>query len=191
MVRHILDQGSRRRRPGAERKRDLIRIVVAYGEGNRVIGREGKLPWEGAVPGELGHFKGVTMGLTLIMGRLTWESLRRDSPLPGRRAIVLSRRNLDLPAGVEIAGSLGEALSLAGSSPVSIVGGQEVYAEALARPGLVTEVVASEIKGDWSGDRFFPQPGPGWEETATHDRGPFTVVHFTASGSARTGGPKV
>ena len=89
---------------------------------NGVIGREGRLPWH--LPADLKHFKAQTIGKPMIMGRKTFESF--PAPLPGRRHIVLTRDPEWRAAGAETAGSVEEALALAGDD-VFVVGGAEVF----------------------------------------------------------------
>ena len=105
----------------------LISLIVAMAE-NRVIGRGNQMPWH--LPADLRHFKSVTLGKPVIMGRKTFESIGR--PLPGRRNVVISR-NLDCCAeGVESVSSLDAALALVqDADEVMIIGGGQLYREAL------------------------------------------------------------
>jgi len=137
----------------------LKQIVVAYSR-NRVIGRDNDLPWR--LPGDLAHFKRVTMGTPIIMGRKTWESLGR--PLPGRLNVVISRNAAYPVQGATLCGSLEEALQACGDAPrACIIGGEQLFRDALP---LVDEIVATEIHADIEGDTFFPPLAEGqWEET--------------------------
>ena len=105
----------------------LISLIVAMAE-NRVIGRGNQMPWH--LPADLRHFKSVTLGKPVIMGRKTFESIGR--PLPGRRNVVISR-NLDWCAeGVESVSSLDAAMALVqDADEVMIIGGGQLYREAL------------------------------------------------------------
>jgi dihydrofolate reductase len=137
-----------------------ISLVVARAR-NGVIGRDGALPWK--IPGELAHFKRVTLGHPIVMGRKTWESLGR--PLPGRRNIVVTR-NADYTApGAEVVTSLPAALALCqGAAEVFVIGGAELYAQALP---LATRAIVTEIDADFDGDAHFPALDPQhWHETA-------------------------
>ena len=96
-------------------------MIVAVAE-NGVIGHQGDMPWR--LPADLKHFKQITMGLPIIMGRLTWLSLGRA--LPGRLNIVISSQNLDLPAGVVQAKTPQAALDMADSDRVLIIGGGQI-----------------------------------------------------------------
>jgi dihydrofolate reductase len=137
----------------------LIRLVVAYTD-NRVIGRDNGMPWH--LPGDLAHFKRSTLGHPIIMGRKTWDSVGRA--LPGRRNLVISR-NADLVApGAEVWPSLDAALAdCADASVICVIGGAQIFAEALER---ADEVIATEIHEHIDGDTFFPPlDAKTWRET--------------------------
>ncbi|MDD2342979.1 MAG: type 3 dihydrofolate reductase [Tolumonas sp.] len=105
----------------------LISLIVAMAE-NRVIGRGNQMPWH--LPADLRHFKSVTLGKPVIMGRKTFESIGR--PLPGRRNVVISRSADWQAEGVESVNSLDAALALVqGVTEVMIIGGGQLYSEAL------------------------------------------------------------
>ena len=129
---------------------------------NGVIGKGGVMPWH--LPEDLAHFKQVTMGTPVIMGRKTWESLPpRFRPLPGRRNIVITRNTAWNAAGAERAASLPEAIASVASEPhVWVIGGGDIYAQALP---LAHGVEATEIEREFEGDTFAPQLGPEWQET--------------------------
>lgn len=137
----------------------LKQIVVAYAR-NRVIGRDNELPWR--LPGDLAHFKRVTMGSPIIMGRKTWESLGR--PLPGRLNVVISRNPAYQATGATLCSSLAEALHACADAPrACIIGGEQLFREALAE---VDEIIATEIHADIEGDTYFPALlDCEWEET--------------------------
>ncbi len=130
---------------------------------NGVIGKDGKLPWH--VPEDLAHFKRVTLGCPVIMGRKTWDSLpERFRPLPGRLNIVVSRQAGWSAPGAQVAASLPLALGLcAQSEQVWVIGGAQLYAQALASAATA---VVTEIDADFDGDAFAPQFGPQWRETS-------------------------
>lgn len=142
-----------------------VTLVVAMAQ-NRVIGRDGDLPWR--LSDDLKHFKRITDGKPVIMGRRTYESIGR--PLPGRTNIVLSRDESYAPVGIVPARTMGEALSLAedfareaGAAEVCVIGGGKIYEQALpwARTILLT-VVEAEV----AGDTVFPALDPGeWDVT--------------------------
>ena len=129
--------------------RPPVVLVAALGR-NGVIGVDGGMPWH--LPADLAHFKQVTLGHPVIMGRATFESIGR--PLPGRRNIVLSRSGFDAPRGVECAGSLDEALDrLDADTPAMVIGGGQVYAEALSGAERM-ELTLVDARPD--GDTRFP-----------------------------------
>jgi len=97
-----------------------ITVLAAVGA-NLVIGRDGDMPWH--LPEDLAHFKAVTMGHTMVMGRKTYDSIGRA--LPGRRTIVITRQRGWHAPSVEVAHSLPEALALAGPADVFVIGGSE------------------------------------------------------------------
>ena len=135
-----------------------ISIIAAVAR-NGVIGYEGRMPWH--LPEELAHFKAVTMGHALVMGRATFESIGRV--LPGRRTIVLTRDPAWQHPGVEAAHSFAEAVSLAGpADEVFVAGGAQVYAEALP---YAHRMVLTEIDAEPEGDTWFPAwPRADWRE---------------------------
>jgi dihydrofolate reductase len=134
----------------------VISIVVARAR-NGVIGRDGALPWH--LPTDMRHFKDLTTGHVVLMGRGTFESLpERFRPLPDRRNLVLSRLVRALP-GAEVFADLQSALD-ACDRDCFVIGGGTVYREASA---LADRVYATEIDGDVEGDTFFTQLGsPEW-----------------------------
>ncbi|MAK55312.1 MAG: dihydrofolate reductase [Pusillimonas sp.] len=144
--------------------RPHIKCVVAYAK-NRVIGRNNTLPWR--LPSDLAHFKKVTMGQPIIMGRKTWESLGR--PLPGRRNIVVSRNASYNAPGAEVFSSVKQALEACNNEPsVCIIGGAQIFNDALP---FVDEIIATEIMAEIDGDVFFPElQSAQWQETGRLDR---------------------
>ena len=139
------------------------RIALIYARAaNGVIGREGTMPWR--LPEDLAHFRALTQGHPVIMGRKTWDSLpERFRPLPGRRNIVLTRQALWQAAGAERADSLEQALALCAQAPqVWVIGGAQIYAQ--AEP-LADRIELTEIEQSFEGDAYAPQLGPQWVET--------------------------
>lgn len=135
----------------------MVAIVVAHAA-NRVIGRDGGMPWH--LPGDLRHFRELTTGGTVVMGRRTFESLPDAfRPLPERRNIVLSSNPDYAPTGAETVTSLDAALAAAGED-CFVIGGGATYAEALPRADTVH---ATEIAEPVEGDVFFPElPESEW-----------------------------
>lgn len=134
-------------------------LVLAVAR-NGAIGKDGKVPWH--VPEDLRHFKAMTMGHAIVMGRKTYEETRR--PLPGRRNIVITRRRDYQAPGCEVVGSLEEAIALARTSDPEprVIGGAEIYR--LAWP-LATRVHLTEIDRDADADTFFEVDRKGFRET--------------------------
>ncbi len=141
-----------------------ITLVVAMAR-NRVIGRGGRLPWR--LPADLRHFKAVTWGKPVVMGRRTWESLGR--PLAGRRNLVLSRTPGYRAPGAEVVTSLCKALLATADAPeVMIIGGARVYERALP---VAERIHLTEVDAAPEGDTFFPElPAEEWRETAREHR---------------------
>ncbi len=126
--------------------------LIAAVARNGVIGKEGGLPWR--LPADLKRFKAVTTGHAVIMGRRTWEEIRR--PLPGRRNIVLSRDPAFLAPGAEVVPDLAEALARARASQDDegfVIGGAQLYAAALP---LVDRLHLTRLDYDAEGDTLFP-----------------------------------
>ncbi|MGH3457181.1 dihydrofolate reductase [Aeromicrobium sp.] len=130
-----------------------VTLVVAVGA-NGVIGVDGGLPWR--LPEDLAHFKKLTMGHPMVMGRTTFESIGR--PLPGRTTIVLTRDPHWSAPGVEVAGTIEAALERAQQldDEVFIVGGAQVYARAL-EAGLVDLMCVTRVAAAPEGDTHFPK----------------------------------
>ncbi|WP_243794645.1 dihydrofolate reductase [Saccharopolyspora gloriosae] len=142
----------------------MIGLIWAQ-SANGVIGRDATMPWH--LPEDLKHFRTVTAGATVLMGRRTWESLPpRFRPLPGRRNLVLSRTPQD---GAETFTDLSEALATA-SGDVWVIGGAAVYRAALP---LADRIVVTEIRELFDGDTHAPEVGRApdstgdWQESST------------------------
>lgn len=133
-------------------RRPTLALIAAVPR-NRVIGRCGELVWHESEDQK--HFRRVTMGCPVIMGRKTWDSLpARFRPLPGRRNVVLTRNAAWRAEGAERAGSLDEALRrVADADKVFVIGGAELYALALP---LADELELTEIDAAFDGEALFP-----------------------------------
>ncbi len=129
---------------------------------NGVIGNNGGLPWH--LPADLKHFKALTTGKAMIMGRKTFDSF--PAPLSGRRHIVLTRDATWQAHGAEVARSVHEALALAGDAAVAVIGGAEIYAQFLP---LAEWIELTEVHGTFEGDTRMPPLGPEWREVARED----------------------
>jgi dihydrofolate reductase len=137
-----------------------LTLVAAVAD-NGVIGNAGDIPWR--IPADFAHFKALTLGHVLVMGRATYDSIGRA--LPGRTTIVLTRDPMWSADGVLVAGGLDEALELAGTIPgeVFVVGGAGVYAQALDRADAQ---VLTEVHLSPEGDTSYPDfDRSGWVET--------------------------
>ena len=147
-------------------------VLVAAVATNGVIGDAGTIPWR--IPGEQAHFKALTLGHTLVMGRATYDSIGR--PLPGRTTVVLTRDPAWHVEGVLVAASLSDALALADGLPgeVMVAGGAQVYAEALpvADVHLLTRVHLIP-----EGDTRYPAYDPAdWDEVSREEHGTHDVL---------------
>jgi dihydrofolate reductase len=129
-----------------------LSVVAAVARGG-VIGRAGTIPWH--IPEDSRRFRDLTVGHAVVMGRRTWDSLPgRFRPLPGRRNVVVTRSPEWSAEGAERAASLQDALALLADEPnVFVIGGSELYAEALP---LADELLLTEIDACVDGDVFFP-----------------------------------
>jgi dihydrofolate reductase len=136
-----------------------LAMVVAVGD-NGAIGKDGKVPWR--IPEDLKHFKNVTMGHAIIMGRKTWDEVGR--PLPGRRNLVVSRQPGLVLDGAEVFASVDEAIEAARSSDPEphVIGGSKIYE--IAMP-LTTRIHLTEVHRNVDADTFFPPfDRSGWRE---------------------------
>jgi dihydrofolate reductase len=173
-------------------------IIIAAMAENRVIGKDGALPW--SLREDMIRFRELTMGYPCVMGRNTWESLPKK-PLPGRRAIVVSSRGPaalagdrggrgaeggrapgrpdppEGPEGVLVVPSLGEAIRRCGDcGKVFICGGASVYREALAVAGVIELTVIHKV---YEGDAFFPEIDPLlWREVSSEDHETFSFIRY-------------
>jgi len=160
-----------------------ITVLAAVGV-NLVIGRAGDTPWH--LPQDLAHFKAVTMGHTMLMGRKTYDSI--GHALPGRRTIVITHQLGWHAPSVEVAHSLPEALALAGPADVFVVGGSDVYRQAMP---FADQMLLTEIEQSPEGDVFFPVVEPSdWREIARERHDGFSFVTYERTLlSRRTGTP--
>ena len=136
-----------------------LTIIVAI-DAQRGIGIDNKLPWH--LPQDLAHFKRLTSGHPIIMGRKTFDSIGR--PLPNRRSIVVTRNRAWRHDGVDAVGSLQEAIALVGEAPAFIIGGAQIFNDALE---LTDRMVITEIDHTFACDTFFPPIDTSvWRERA-------------------------
>jgi len=156
-------------------------LVVAVAD-NGVIGNAGGLPWR--LKSDMQHFRAVTMGKPLIMGRKTFQSIGR--PLPGRTNIVVTRDRAFAAPGVLVTPSVEAALVVArgdalrrGADAISVIGGAEIYAQTMAR---ATRLVITRVRLEPDGDTRFPLIDAGaWQEVecTEHRAGPADDASFS------------
>lgn len=141
-------------------------LIAAMGR-NREIGYQGQMPWH--LPRDLKHFKAITLGHTVLMGRKTWEAL--PFALPGRRNVVITRQSdyqsaAKPGADVHIAHSLGSACQLAGDGELMIIGGAQLYSACLVWASVLELTL---IDTETNADTWFPdwrQHGMRWQEVS-------------------------
>jgi dihydrofolate reductase len=161
----------------------VLELVVAAAE-NDVIGRGNRLPWH--LPSDLKHFKSLTTGKPVLMGRKTFESIGR--PLPNRTNLVMSRGALFAPPGCSPVGSLEEACAAADAAPLMVIGGGEIYRLCLPSADRIhLTLVHTQIP---DGDTFFPDwRAPEWRELdrerhAADERNPLAHSFITLARAA-------
>ena len=139
-----------------------LHLILARAS-NGVIGKGNSIPWH--LPEDMAHFKRLTLGCPVIMGRKTWDSLpARFKPLPGRTNVVVTRQKNWRESGARSALSMREALQICEqNTDVWVIGGAQIYAQALP---LAHTAVITEINAPFEGDAFAPILGPEWIETA-------------------------
>jgi len=145
----------------------MIISLVAAMDAGRVIGIENRLPWR--LPADMQHFRRVTMGKPVLMGRKTFDSIGK--PLAGRRNIVVTQDRHYHPAGVEVVHSIDAALAAAGDvDEIIVIGGASFYEQLLPH---AQRLYLTEIHHNFVGDAFFPAMNPqAWREMAREDHAP-------------------
>lgn len=140
----------------------ILTLIAAIAR-NGVIGMDNRLPWH--LPADLKHFKTLTAGHAVIMGRKTWESLpEKFRPLPGRQNIVVTRNTAYAASGASVASSLPDALATATGDEAFVIGGAELYQAALP---LADRLQFTEIDAEFEGDTWFPaRDQRQWREAA-------------------------
>ena len=129
---------------------------------NGAIGKDGALPWH--LPADLRRFKALTMGKPMVMGRKTFESL--PGLLPGRRHIVLTRRERWDCEGADVVRSVDEAVALLDGEPASVIGGAAIFDVFLP---IATRAELTEIHADFDGDVFMRPLPAGWQIATRED----------------------
>jgi len=140
-----------------------ISIIAAIGEKN-VLGKDNKMIWH--LPADLQHFKELTTGHHIIMGRKTWESMGKKA-LPNRTSIVITRDKNYKAEGCKLVHSFDEAIAaVQNDEEVFVIGGAEIYKEALSKAG---KMYITRIHHAFEGDTFFPEFGKEWFEAINND----------------------
>lgn len=136
-----------------------LTMVVAIGDGG-AIGKNGQVPWK--IPEDLKHFKNVTLGHAIVMGRKTWDEVGK--PLPGRRNLVVTRQAGLRLEGAEVFASVEEAIAAARTTDDDprIIGGSVIYNAALPH---ATRILLTEVHRQVDADTFFQLDRTGWRET--------------------------
>lgn len=158
----------------------IISFVVAM-DRNRLIGAQGDLPWR--LPDDMKHFRKVTMGKPVLMGRVTYESIpERFRPLPGRTNIILTRQETYEAEGCIIVHSMDEALEAADGKPeLMVIGGAQIFAQLLPQ---ADRLYLTQIHGEFTGDVYFPALDMDeWQEVSRREHQqddkhavPFTIL---------------
>jgi dihydrofolate reductase len=137
--------------------------IIAAMDQNRVIGIDNRLPWR--LPADLAHFKALTMGHHMVMGRKTYESLPGGKPLPGRTSVIVTRDAAYGAPGCVVVHSLDEAIAAcAGDDEAFFIGGADMYRQAL---DVAQRMYLTEVKIAVDGDAWFPEfDQKHWREVA-------------------------
>ena len=144
-----------------------VGLIWAESDGG-IIGNAGAMPWH--LPEDLAHFKALTLGSPVIMGRATWQSLTpRFRPLPGRRNIVVTRQTTWADEGAEVAHSVAAAIELAAASvnpaeTVWVIGGAEIFSHAIEHAQRLEQ---THIRENFVGDTRAPERGEHWRLVAS------------------------
>jgi dihydrofolate reductase len=152
-----------------------IALVAAVAE-NNCIGKDGQLPWR--IAEDMKHFKELTMGNTVLMGRKTWESIpEKFRPLPGRKNVVITRNaHYPLPPDVERFTDPRDAIASHLKENIFVIGGGEIYQQTLP---LADTVYLTHVHQPVDGDTFFPSLDPSvWKAETRHDFDGFSFVTY-------------
>jgi len=151
----------------------MIALIAAIAE-NNVIGQNNGLPWH--FPEDFRHFKALTVGKNILMGRKTFESLGK--PLPDRTNIVITRQtDYEVPEGVYVFPTIPEALAAFQEEDIMVIGGGEIYAQTISQ---ADRLYITHIHESYTGDTKFPLIDPAiWQETEHDDHEQFSFVTYT------------
>lgn len=151
----------------------MIEIVAAISK-NFCIGKDGNIPWH--IPEDLKHFKNLTVGKNVLMGRKTWDSLpARFKPLPERKNIVITRDNQQYPPEVNVYSSISDAMN--NYSDLVIIGGGEVWKQTI---NIADTMYITHVNMHIDGDSFFPEISPNvWQPVnAIEDNHLFKIIKY-------------
>ncbi|RTL48088.1 MAG: dihydrofolate reductase [Rhodocyclaceae bacterium] len=151
-----------------------LTLIAAVAK-NGAIGKDNRLLWQ--LPEDMRHFRETTRGAAVVMGRKTWESLpEKFRPLPGRRNVVVTRQAGYAAPGADLAHSLEDALEKAGGGTIFIIGGAELYAQALP---MAQTLILTEVDLSPEADAWFPSiPAAEWRESRRETRVSETGLTF-------------
>jgi len=157
----------------------MLFAVVAIGKNGVIGNKDNEIPWK--LPADMKHFKELTMGHPVIMGRKTYESIGK--PLPGRQNIILTHQlNFTAPGGTVIVHSVDEAIALVGDQDAAVIGGAEIYKLMMSK---MDRLYVTEIKQPFDGTAFFPEIDPArWKEVSRvqgpkDEKNPFEYYFLT------------
>lgn len=154
----------------------IILGPIAVSE-NNVIGNKNNLPWH--LPEDLKHFKDLTLGKTVVMGRKTYESIvaRLKKPLPGRKNVVITRqKDFVVPEGVLVFNSLEEAAKQLSAEDLYIIGGAEIFKLALP---FAQKMYLTRVRGNYQGDAYLPEINwKTWEKTEEEKHEAFSYLVY-------------
>ena len=153
----------------------MLSLIAAIAE-NNCIGKNNSLPWH--IPEDLKHFKEITSGKIVLMGRKTWESIpEKFRPLPKRTNIVITRqKDFSVPAGVEVYQEIEPALAAHPDEEIVVIGGAEIYRQTV---DWADRLYITEVDQTVDGDAFFPEIAPTlWKEVEREKYDGFSFVNY-------------
>ncbi len=153
----------------------MITLIAALAQ-NNCIGKNGKLPWH--IPEDMVHFKELTTGKIVLMGRKTWESIpEKFRPLPNRKNIVITRQeNYFVPSDVEVYTNIEDVLQKYAAEEIMVIGGAEIYKQTIDTADVLE---ITHVKESVDGDAFFPEIKKDiWNETHREDFENFSFVTY-------------
>ena len=154
----------------------MLSLIAAMAK-NNCIGKGNQLPWH--IPEDLKHFKELTSGKIVLMGRKTWESIpEKFRPLPKRANIVITRqKDFPVPAGVEVYQEITTALTAHPNEEIMVIGGAEIYRQTINN---ADRLYITEVEQTIDGDAYFPTIDPAlWRETERENHEGFSFVTYT------------